>query len=327
MGKGVIPDDSPLLIGAARSTALAEADTVLLLGARLNWMLHFGLPPRWSNKVKVIQVDICAEEMHNSVQSTVALQGDLRATAQILESILTGWVYPSNAPWWKQLMDKMELNKTATQALTDDVSEPLNYYAAFKQIVPFITKDTYIVSEGANTMDIGRTMMPNLLPRHRLDAGSFGTMGLGPGFAIATALYVKRFDKQARVLCVEGDSAFGFSGMEMETIFRYKLPITTIIINNNGIYSGFESDLYKDIVEGSEPGIASPPTALLPTVRYDRMMGIVGREGFLARSSTQIQKAMKTALSKDEPTIINVMINPMASRKAQQHEWLTKAKL
>ena len=126
---------------------------------------------------------------------------------------------------------------------------------------------------------------------------------------------------------MEGDSAFGFSGMEMETIFRYKLPITTIIINNNGIYSGFESDLYKDIVEGSEPGIASPPTALLPTVRYERMMGIVGREGFLARSSTQIQKAMKTALSKDEPTIINVMINPMASRKAQQHEWLTKAKL
>ena len=327
MGKGVIPDDSPLLVGAARSTALAETDTVLLLGARLNWMLHFGLPPRWSNKVRVIQVDICAEEMHNSVQSTVALQGDLCATAQILESTLTGWVYPSNAPWWKQLRDKMELNKTATQVLTDDISEPLNYYAAFKQIVPFITKDTYIVSEGANTMDIGRTMMPNLLPRHRLDAGSFGTMGLGPGFAIATALYVKRFDKQARVLCVEGDSAFGFSGMEMETIFRYNLPITTIIINNNGIYSGFESDLYKDIVEGSEPGIASPPTALLPTVRYDRMMGLVGREGFLARSSTQIQKAMKTALSKDEPTIINVMINPMASRKAQQHEWLTKAKL
>ena len=89
-------------------------------------------------------------------------------------------------------------------------------------------QDTYIVSEGANTMDIGRTMMMNYLPRHRLDAGTFGTMGLGLGFAIATALYVKRFDPGAKVLCVEGDSAFGFSGMELETIARYKLPIGTV---------------------------------------------------------------------------------------------------
>ena len=78
---------------------------------------------------------------------------------------------------------------------------------------------------GANTMDIGRTMMNNFLPRHRLDAGTFGTMGVGLGFAVATALYVKRFDPGARVLCVEGDSAFGFSGMEIETIARYNLPI------------------------------------------------------------------------------------------------------
>jgi len=328
MGKGVLPDNSPLVVGAARSTALGGCDTVLLLGARLNWMLHFGVAPRWANKVKIIQVDICAEELHNSVQASVALQGDIRSTVKAMTECIAGWSFPSSAPWWKTLRDKIGINTTATQALADDPSEPLNYYAAFKPIVPLITKDTYIVSEGANTMDIGRTMLPNFLPRHRLDAGTFGTMGLGPGFAIATALYVKRFDPGAKVLCVEGDSAFGFSGMELETIVRYKLPIITVIINNNGIYSGFESELYQDIVEGSEPSTTSPPTALLPLVRYDKMMHMVGKEGYSVHTQDQISKAVKAAMEvADEPTIINVMINPMAGRKAQQHEWLTRAKL
>lgn len=96
-------------------------------------------------------------------------------------------------------------------------------------------------------MDIGRTMLYNSLPRHRLDAGTFGTMGVGPGFAIAAALYCRDYHPNKRVVCVEGDSAFGFSGMEVETMFRYKLPIIIIIVNNGGIYSGFDSTTYDDI--------------------------------------------------------------------------------
>ena len=225
MGKGVIPDDSPQLVAAARSTALEGADLVLLLGARLNWMLHFGQPPRWSSSVRIIQVDICAEELHNSVPAAVGLQGDIRATVRQLTGQLGGWSYPHTAPWWETLREKVEQNVKATESLAGDSSLPLNYYAAFKPISELVTENTYVVSEGANTMDIGRTMMNNFLPRHRLDAGSFGTMGVGLGFAIATALYIKRFDPGARVLCVEGDSAFGFSGMEIETIARYNLPI------------------------------------------------------------------------------------------------------
>ena len=225
MGKGVVPDDSPQLVAAARSTALEGADLVLLLGARLNWMLHFGQPPRWSRKVAVIQVDLSAEELHNSVPSALGLQGDIAATVREMTAQLAGWTYPASAPWWETLRQKVELNVKTTESLATDTSLPLNYYAAFKPISELVTDRTYVVSEGANTMDIGRTMMQNLLPRHRLDAGSFGTMGVGLGFAIATALYVKRFDPGARVLCVEGDSAFGFSGMEIETIARYNLPI------------------------------------------------------------------------------------------------------
>ena len=225
MGKGVVPDDSGQLVAAARSTALEGADLVILLGARLNWMLHFGQPPRWSRNVAVIQVDLSAEELHNSVQSALGLQGDIGATVKEMTAQLGGWRYPDSAPWWETLRQKVEQNVKTTESLATDTSLPLNYYAAFKPISQLVTERTYVVSEGANTMDIGRTMMQNLLPRHRLDAGSFGTMGVGLGFAIAAALYVKRFDPGARVLCVEGDSAFGFSGMEVETIARYNLPI------------------------------------------------------------------------------------------------------
>ena len=329
MGKGVVPDDSPQMVAAARSTALEGADTVVLLGARLNWMLHFGQPPRWARNLTILQVDICAEEMHNSVASGVALQGDIRATVSALCQHLHGWRYPDSAPWWETLKLKSEQNIKATQALADENTMPLNYYAAFDPIRKLVTEDTYVVSEGANTMDIGRTMMMNMLPRHRLDAGTFGTMGLGLGFAIATALYVKRFDPGAKVLCVEGDSAFGFSGMELETIARYKLPIVLVIINNNGIYSGFESELYQDITEEEDPTLSSPPTALLPTVQYNKMADMVSEDGrgHLVRTKEEIRKVLTSALASDKMSVINVMINPMASRKAQAHEWLTRAKL
>jgi len=327
MGKGVIPDSSPLLVSSARSAALAGADTVLLLGARLNWMLHFGTSPRWREGVKIIQVDICPEEMHNSVAATVPLQGHLPATVSALTRALGGWSHPSNSPWWHKLRAACSKNTAATMELVKDGQEPLNYYAAFGKIAPLITPDTYVVSEGANTMDIGRVMMPNQRARHRLDAGTFGTMGLGPGFAIATALYVRKFDPGAKVLCVEGDSAFGFSGMEFETMARYRLPIVTVIFNNSGIYSGFEKELYHEIVDGEEPGVASPATALLPQVQYEKLAKMVGHVGEVATSLKEVEAAVGAGLARPAPSIVNILISPTAGRKAQQHEWLTRAKL
>ncbi|XP_023322403.1 2-hydroxyacyl-CoA lyase 1 [Eurytemora carolleeae] len=327
MGKGVIPDDSDLVISAARSKVLEEADVVLLVGARLNWMLHFGTPPRWSSTVKVIQMDICAEEMHNSIHSSVALQGDIQVTTARLNILKGNFKFSNSSPWWIELRKKCRENGASTHELCMDETVPLNYYAAFNQFSQTIPDSTYIVSEGANTMDIGRTMLKNNLPRHRLDAGTFGTMGVGLGFAIATALYARDNDPGARVLCVEGDSAFGFSGMEIETIARYNLPIVIVIINNSGIYSGFDKELYSELVSDENICIASPPTSLLPGVQYEKMMDMVGMTGVTCSKPQEIKTAVKNALAVNRATIINIMINPMAGRKAQQHEWLTKSKL
>ncbi|CAG9857287.1 unnamed protein product [Phyllotreta striolata] len=333
MGKGVVPDDSPNSIGSARSTALLQADVILLLGARLNWILHFGRPPRFSQNVKVIQIDVSAEELHNSVKAEVAIQSDIKtAVRPIIDGLKRrNFTFSGQNDWWKLLKKKCEDNQRTVSAMAADVSVPLNYYAVFKNLHNSLPKDCIIVSEGANTMDIGRTMLLNSKPRHRLDAGTFGTMGVGPGFAIAAALYCRQYEPSKRVICVEGDSAFGFSGMEIETMFRYKLPIIIVVVNNSGIYTGMKADVLDEIrssVDIQEIAKVSPPGCLTSATRYDSMMSMFGKSGFLVNTVSELETAVQKALAiNDAPTIINVIIDLTADRKPQTFHWLTESKL
>ena len=302
-----------------------------MLGARLNWILHFGKPPRFASNATFIQVDINPEETGDpQAKQNVNLVGDIAVTVQMFLESRQLFRLHSYSPWWQELKAKVAANREATMELAADVSTPLNYYAVFDTLEAMIPRNAIIVSEGANTMDIGRTMLMNELPKHRLDAGSFGTMGVGLGFAIAGARYVKDTDPTKRVICIEGDSAFGFSGMEVETIVRYKLPIILVIVNNNGIYGGLDSELFKDIA-GSDPSHNIPPTSLLPSARYEKfteMLGLKKENGSLCRTVEEIRNAFSKALNNDkEASILNILINPMAQRKAQAFEWLTRSKI
>lgn len=330
MGKGVVSDTSPKCIQPARSLALQKADVILLLGARLNWILHFGRPNRFSPDVKVIQIDVSAEELHNSVKAAVAIQSDIKtAVSDIVQQLKKRkYAFSNREEWWASLNKKCEDNKKGVEVMANDNEVPLNYYAVFKNVYENLPDDCIIVSEGANTMDIGRTMLLNKLPRHRLDAGTFGTMGVGPGFAIAAALYCRHYAPTKRVICVEGDSAFGFSGMEIETMVRYKLPITIMVVNNSGIYTGMEPDVYKDIQESGDVTKVTPPGCLSSCTRYDNMMNLFDKKGFFVRTVPELRQAVKDGLNiQDGPTIINVIINPTADRKPQTFSWLTESKL
>lgn len=328
MGKGVVADDHPQCVAAARSRALLEADVILLLGARLNWMLHFGRPPRFAPGVKFVHVDLCPEEFHNSVPASVALLGDLKPVCVQLLKEVSGRLISHDSPWWARLDEKAQANMQINRAMAEDISVPLNYYAVFSHLQQLLPSDCIIVSEGANTMDIGRTFLLNRLARHRLDAGTFGTMGVGLGFAIAAALYARDHAPGQRVVCVEGDSAFGFSGMELETIYRYNLPIVVIIINNNGIYGGLDKELFQDIRDGVDVTLATPPTSLLPSARYERMASIFDESGHLCTTIPELESAVKLSLAESQkPSLINVLINPMAQRKAQDFDWLTRSKI
>uniref|UniRef100_A0A8C9X2E1 2-hydroxyacyl-CoA lyase 1 n=1 Tax=Sander lucioperca TaxID=283035 RepID=A0A8C9X2E1_SANLU len=297
MGKGVLPDDHPNCVAAARSRALLQADVVLLLGARLNWILHFGLPPRFDPDVKIIQVDLCAEEIGNNVKPAVALLGDINSiVTQLLGGVRNdGWKYPSDTEWWNTLKDKIAANAKISKAL------------ALQSTI-----------EGANTMDIGRTMLNNYLPRHRLDAGTFGTMGVGLGFAIAAAAVERSENKNQRIVCVEGDSAFGFSGMEVETMCRYNLPVVIIVVNNNGIYSGVDPETWKEMAKMGDLTSIAPPVTLLPEARYDEVMTAFGGRGFLVRTVEELRSALQLSLSDwERPSLLNVLIDPSSDRKQQ----------
>uniref|UniRef100_A0A1Y1KL51 2-hydroxyacyl-CoA lyase n=1 Tax=Photinus pyralis TaxID=7054 RepID=A0A1Y1KL51_PHOPY len=330
MGKGVVSDLSPNSVAPARSLALSQADVVLLLGARLNWILHFGRSPRYASNVKVIQIDVCAEELHNSVKSAVAIQSDLKPAVRQLTAALrqNGYQFHNTSEWWATLKKKCLQNETGVKALVQDTSAPLNYYTVFHHLQEILPPDCIIVSEGANTMDIGRSMLPNALPRHRLDAGTFGTMGVGPGFAIAAALWCRQHAPDKRVVCVEGDSAFGFSGMEIETMVRYRLPVLIVIVNNSGIYSGLDQETYKDLRDVNPATQSLPPTSLSFATKYENMMCLFGRNGYFCQTIPEMQNAVKESFNvTDGPSIVNVIISPSADRKPQQFNWLTSSKL
>ena len=313
MGKGVLDDNHPLSVGAARSLALKEADVIFVMGARLNWIMHYGQQPRFKKGVRIIQLDISPEAIGNNVPTEVALVGDGKAIVGQFNAALRNrqWFYAEGTPWKKAIAEAGAKNAKQIQPQIDDNSAPTNYYRALKDISAWTPKNAVIIGEGANTMDIGRTQLPNASPRLRLDAGTYGTMGIGMGFAIAAAVV----HPDRPIISVSGDSALGFSGMEIETACRYNLPIKVVVLNNGGIGSGTE--------KYPEDPFHNPPRALIYGARYDKMMESFGGKGWYIEDPKDLAKALKAAMAFKGPALVNVKLHPNAGRKPQEFGWLT----
>lgn len=313
LGKGVVDDNHPLSVGAARSHALKEADVIFLMGARLNWIMHYGLPPRFGKDVKIIQLDVAAEAIGNNVPTQVPLVGDGKAVVGQLNKALQSrqWFYPSDTDWHKAIAQKAAGNAKAIQPMIDDDSIPTNYYRALKDIREWLPEDAVIIGEGANTMDIGRTQMPNKAPRLRLDAGSYGTMGIGMGFAIAAAVV----HPERPIVSVSGDSAIGFSGMEIETACRLNLPVKIVVLSNGGIGSGVDAF--------PEDRMTLPPRALTIGSGYEKMMEAFGGKGFYVEDPKKLRGALDEAMAYKGPALVNVRLHPNAGRKPQEFHWHT----
>lgn len=312
MAKGIIPDDHELASAAARSFVLSNTDLIFLAGARLNWMLHFGLPPRFRPDVRVVQLDFNPEEISVNVDTEVALIGDAKQTLGQMLDVLEQdpWEFPQDSEWLQSVRAEARQNAEAIQSMYDDHSTPLQYYPALKSIDDALERDAIIVAEGASTMDISRTVLNNYEARTRLDAGSFGSMGLGHGFAVAAQVeYPDR-----RVLCLQGDGAFGFAGTECEVAVRYNLPITWVVFNNGGIGGHTQEQIDSGTV---------PPGAMSPGARYDLMMEGLGGKGYQAETIDELNAALADAFKLGGPSLINVPIAPDAKRKPQKFGWLT----
>lgn len=325
MGKGVLSDTHPLCVSAARSKALKEADVVLLIGARLNWILHFGQTPRWGPNVRFIQIDIAPEEIGNNRQDTLPLLGDIQLVVSQLNQSIQAKLPNMDPKYVSGLIHKVKANgeKLKESGLKGTDSSVLGYQTAFTTIKNMLPeKDIVYIGEGANTMDIARSFFDLHEPRQRLDAGTGATMGVGMGYAIGAQMYYPN----KRVVSIVGDSAFGFSAMELETAVRSRLPILIIVINNNGIYHGLEDDDY----EASRKNGTLPTTSLSPETRYDLICEACGGQGWLVKNRLELGNALNDALAaKDQTCLINVLIAP-GGRNKLEFAWMQnedKAKL
>lgn len=312
MGKGVVPDDHPMAASAARTLALQQADVIFLMGARFNWIFHFGLPPRFDKDVKIIQLDISPEEIGHNKPSEVALVGDGKAIMGQVNKALEGrqWFYPKDTPWRAALGEKIAANvKTLEPQLNDDQA-PANYYRALRDVAAWMPDNAVLSAEGAGTMDIGLTQLNVKNARSCLNAGTYGTMGVGLGHAIAACVV----HPDRPVIHLSGDSAIGFSGMEMETLVRYNLPAKIVVLNNGGIGPGM-----PEIPEN--PMLNMKPNTLIYGARYDKMMEVFGGKGIFVEDPKDIPAALEEAMAFDGPALVNIVLSQSSSRKPQQFSW------
>ena len=306
MAKGLLPDTHPQCAGAARSTVLKDSDVVMLIGARLNWLLSHGKGKSWGNAPKkFIQIDIEPKEMDSNVEIVAPVVGDIGSCVSALLAGIDGkWPAPP-ADWVNAVKTRKDDNiaKMAPRLMNNNV--PMDYHGALGVLRTIVKErpDAILVNEGANTLDLARGIIDMYQPRKRIDVGTWGIMGIGMGYSIAAAIETGK-----PVLAVEGDSAFGFSGMEIETICRYKLPVCIVIFNNDGIYRGTD----VNPTGSSDPA----PTVFVKGSRYDKMMEAFGGVGINATSPDDLKRAVNEAMDSGKPTLINAVIDPAAGSES-----------
>jgi oxalyl-CoA decarboxylase len=307
MAKGLLPDTHPQCAGAARSLVLKDSDVVMLVGARLNWLLSHGKGKTWgeAGSKKFIQIDIDPKEMDSNVEIVAPLVGDIGScVSALLDGIDGKWPAPP-ADWIGTVKSKKDENiaKMAPRLMKN--TAPMDFHGALGALRTVIKErpDAILVNEGANTLDLARGVIDMYKPRKRLDVGTWGVMGIGMGFAIAAAVETGK-----PVLAVEGDSAFGFSGMEVETICRYNLPVCVVVFNNNGIYRG------TDVNPAGGPDPA--PMVFVKGARYDKMMEAFGGVGVQVTTPDELKRAVDAAMDSGKPALINAVIDPAAGTES-----------
>ncbi|MEM7060111.1 MAG: oxalyl-CoA decarboxylase [Pseudomonadota bacterium] len=307
MAKGVLPDTHPQCAAAARSLVLKDSDVVIMMGARINWLLSHGKGKQWGEPgaKRFVQIDIDPEEMDSNVEIAAPLVGDVGSCAQALIDAMEGEGIAPPKDWMDQVHSKAEANMTKMAARLKNNSNPMDYHAALGVLKDVITDNpnTILVNEGANTLDMARSIVNVHKPRHRIDVGTWGVMGIGMGSAVAAAVETGK-----PVLAVEGDSAFGFCGMEVETICRYNLPVCIVVFNNNGIYRG----------DGENWGGGDDPatTVFVPDSRYDMMMQAFGGDGHWVKTPDELSQSVRAALASGRPTLINAAIDPAVGKES-----------
>jgi oxalyl-CoA decarboxylase len=305
MAKGLLPDTHAQSASAARSFVLQEADVVVLIGARLNWLLAHGKGKTWGAPKQFIQIDISPTEIDSNVAIAAPVIGDIGSCVSALVAEMGASFPKPGTEWTGAITERRNTNLAKMAATLDKNPSPMNFHSALRAIRDVLKTrpDINVVNEGANTLDYARSIIDMYEPRKRFDSGTWGIMGIGMGFAIGAAVTSGK-----PVVAIEGDSAFGFSGMELETICRYELPVCTVVFNNNGVYRG------TDVNPTGGKDVA--PTVFVKGARYDRMIEAFGGIGYHATTPEELTLALKEAIASGKPCLINAVIDETAGTES-----------
>lgn len=317
MAKGLMPDDGPLSALSCRSTIMEKADVVIVAGARLNWMLSFGRG-KWNPAIKFVQLDVEPQEIDVNVPIAAPVVGDMGLA---LDAILAGLAEAkmnADPAWVASLQEEAKAkNVKFAQRLDENKNAmPMNHWTALGAIKPILESnpDVILVNEGANTLDDTRDAVNMSLPRHRVDCATWAIMGMGMGSAIGAAVATGK-----SVVAVEGDSAFGFSGMDFSTICRFNLPVSVVIFNNGGIYNGVGVPLDKT----TDPA----PTMLDIHARYDKLGDAFGAQTYYVTTPAELSSALTEAIASKKPCLIDVQLAADSGKESGHIGYLNPAPL
>ena len=309
MAKGVLPDNGPLSAISCRSDIMEKADVVLIVGARLNWMLSFG-KGKWNPEMKFIQLDVEPQEIDVNVPIASPVVGDLTLSLEALLKGMEGKKMQTDPNWISTLQAETKVKNAKFAERLSDASKlsPMNHWSALSVVKPVLeaNPDVILVNEGANTLDDTRDAVDMSLPRHRVDCATWAIMGMGMGSAVGAAVATGK-----KVVAIEGDSAFGFSGMDFSTITRFGLPVTVVIFNNGGIYNHMGKN------PSTNPDVEKDPApTTLDFDRYDMMGEVFKCDHAYVSTPEELKTALETAIASGKPNIINVELAPDAGKES-----------
>lgn len=310
MAKGIMPDNGPMSALACRSEIMEKADVVLIVGARLNWMLSFG-KGKWNPGIKFIQLDVEPQEIDVNVPVAAPVVGDLCLSLDAILAGMEGKKMQAEPAWLASLQaeTKVKNAKFAERLATAASASPMNHWSALSAVKPILeaNPDIILVNEGANTLDDTRDSIDMSLPRHRVDCATWAIMGMGMGSAIGAAVATGK-----SVVAIEGDSAFGFSGMDFATICRFRLPVTVVVFNNGGIYNNIGVNPSTDPAIEHDPA----PTTLDLAARYDKMGEVFGAANYYVTTPDELSAALREAIASKAPAIIDVQLAGDAGKES-----------
>jgi thiamine pyrophosphate-dependent acetolactate synthase large subunit-like protein len=303
-GRGVVPDDHPLSFMSMRSTAFKEADLIIVLGTRMNYIISHAAPPRFNAAAKIARIDIDAGEIATAARKVdIGIVGDCRSVLSQILAGMKGKVDPDRfKDWRKTLADGVAAKLKAPGANKPVEDGDIHPLRLCEEITNFMQRDAVLVVDGQEILNYGRQSMPTYAPGHRLNSGPFGTMGVGLPFALGAKLA----KPEAQVICVHGDGSFGLNAMELDTAVRHNLPVL-VVISLNG---GWTADPQRN-----------KPGRDLGYTRYDKMAETLGCYGEYVDKAEDIRPALERAqkqVDKGKVAVVNVRTDYRARATTMQ---------